>query len=105
MLSAANVHYSASVFAKNFFDEVIHFYICHPYSIKMFHFVIFKYEDFLEFNKEYVQRMRSNLSSVVPQLQVSVSNYNVSLYAWNSSQSATLSRSTIMLVGVELELE
>ena len=69
-LGVANLNYPAPIAAKILFEEIIQFHARNPNSIKKFHFVIFKKEDYLVFNKEYVQRM-STLSAG-PQLQVSV---------------------------------
>ena len=56
-LGVGNLHYPVNVSARILFDEVIAFHARNPSAIQMFHFVIYKKEDYEAFNKEYTQHM------------------------------------------------
>ena len=54
-IGVGNLHYPVNVSARILFDEVIAFHARNPSAIQMFHFVIYKKEDYQAFNKEYAQ--------------------------------------------------
>ena len=62
-LGVGNLHYPANVSARILFDEVIAFHTRNPSAIQMFHFVIYKKEDYQAFNKEYAQLMSGGSGS------------------------------------------
>ena len=56
-LGVGNLHYPVNVSAQILFDEVIAFHARNPSAIQMFHFVIYKKEDYEAFKREYSQHM------------------------------------------------
>jgi O-acetyl-ADP-ribose deacetylase (regulator of RNase III) len=66
-LGVGNLHFPAQVSAQILFEEIIEFQSKNPgYGMK-FHFVVFDQNTYMEFSKEYAQKM----SSAVPQKKVS----------------------------------